>query len=96
MQNYIYRPTPLLRGLYDEYRRIVLGRDPPKDDAKNNDSSDVDDMDNDPHYGAIHLRLFFLNRSAGMVTIERREITSQIYTIACDIGRSSRASIGGG
>jgi hypothetical protein len=44
MQNYMYRPTPLLYGLHREYNRLVLG----------------DGREEVESYGAIHLRFFFL------------------------------------
>jgi hypothetical protein len=44
MQNYMYRPTPLLYGLHKEYNKLVLG----------------DGGEEVESYGAIHLRFFFL------------------------------------
>ncbi len=45
MQNYMYRPTPLLYGLHREYNKLVLG----------DGQEEVEES-----YGAIHLRFYFL------------------------------------
>jgi hypothetical protein len=45
MQNYMYRPTPLLHGLHKEYNKFVLG----------GRKKEVES------YGAVHLRFYFLS-----------------------------------
>jgi hypothetical protein len=56
MQNYIYQPTPLLQGLYQEYKRIVM-----KNEGKSYDDESIENNDYTV-YGAVHLRFFFLSQ----------------------------------
>ena len=80
MQNYIYQPTPLLQGLHQEYKHIVM------DEGKSHDDKSIED--DYTSYGAVHLRFFFLSQKYKNMKTKKEDVLGYeqaVYQLGIDL-----------
>lgn len=81
MQNYIYQPTSLLQGLYQEYKHIVM------DGGNSHDEKSIENNDY-TSYGAVHLRFFFLSQKYKSTKTKKEDVLGYeqaVYQLGIDL-----------
>ena len=80
MQNYIYQPTPLLQGLHQEYKHVVM--------EEGNSRDDKSIEDDYTSYGAVHLRFFFLSQKYKNMKTKKEDVLGYeraVYQLGIDL-----------